>query len=70
MKELWRQQPFRMYWLGMFLSGLGDQFGWMGLTWFVMKKTGSSAAMGGRRACVHAACCVCGAGGGSFAGPI
>lgn len=47
MKELWRQQPFRMYWLGMFLSGLGDQFGWMGLTWFVMKKTGSSAAMGG-----------------------
>lgn len=47
MKELWRQRSFRWYWLGMFLSGLGDQFGWMGLTWFVMKKTGSSAAMGG-----------------------
>lgn len=47
MKELWRQYSFRWYWLGMFLSGLGDQFGWMGLTWFVMKKTGSSAAMGG-----------------------
>ncbi|QRG66109.1 MFS transporter [Brevibacillus choshinensis] len=47
MKELWRQNAFRWYWLGMFLSGLGDQFGWMGLTWFVMKKTGSSAAMGG-----------------------
>lgn len=47
MKELWRERPFRWYWLGLFLSGLGDQFGWMGLTWFVMKKTGSSAAMGG-----------------------
>ncbi|EJL43286.1 MULTISPECIES: MFS transporter [Brevibacillus] len=47
MKELWRQHAFRWYWLGMFLSGLGDQFGWMGLTWFVMKKTGSPAAMGG-----------------------
>lgn len=47
MKELWRQRSFRWYWLGLFLSGLGDQFGWMGLTWFVMKKTGSPAAMGG-----------------------
>ncbi|MGG1663415.1 MFS transporter [Brevibacillus sp. NRS-1366] len=47
MKELWRQHSFRWYWLGMFLSGLGDQFGWMGLTWFIMKKTGSSVAMGG-----------------------
>lgn len=47
MKELWRQRAFRWYWLGMFLSSLGDQFGWMGLTWFVMKQTGSSAAMGG-----------------------
>lgn len=47
MKELWRQPSFRWYWLGMLLSALGDQFGWMGLTWFVMKKTGSSAAMGG-----------------------
>lgn len=47
MKELWRQRSFRWYWLGMFLSSLGDQFGWMGLTWFVMNKTGSPAAMGG-----------------------
>ncbi|MFD2370896.1 MFS transporter [Brevibacillus sp. GCM10020057] len=47
MRELWGQRAFRWYWLGMFLSSLGDQFGWMGLTWFVMKKTGSSAAMGG-----------------------
>lgn len=47
MRELWRQQPFRWYWLGLFLSGLGDQFGWMALSWFVMNKTGSSVAMGG-----------------------
>ncbi|KZE52475.1 arabinose ABC transporter permease [Brevibacillus parabrevis] len=47
MKEIWKQRGFRWYWLGMFLSGLGDQFGWMGLTWFVMNKTGSPAAMGG-----------------------
>jgi MFS family permease len=46
-KELWRQSSFRWYWLGLFLSGLGNQFGWMALTWFVMNKTGSSAAMGG-----------------------
>jgi MFS family permease len=46
-KELWRQSSFRWYWLGLFLSGLGDQFGWMALTWFVMNKTGSAAAMGG-----------------------
>ncbi|MDT3416910.1 MFS family permease [Brevibacillus aydinogluensis] len=47
MKELWRQSSFRWYWVGLFLSGLGNQFGWLALTWFVMNKTGSSAAMGG-----------------------
>jgi MFS family permease len=46
MRELWRQTSFRWYWLGLFISGVGDQFGWMGLTWFVMKKTESPSAMG------------------------
>lgn len=46
MKEIWKQSAFRWYWLGLFLSGVGDQFGWLGLTWFVMHKTGSSTAMG------------------------
>ncbi|HZG13593.1 MAG TPA: MFS transporter [Candidatus Bathyarchaeia archaeon] len=44
---LWKQSSFRLYWLGLFLSGLGDQFGWLALSWFVMKKTGSPLAMGG-----------------------
>lgn len=47
MRELWKQASFRWYWTGLFLSGVGDQFGWMGLTWYMMKETGSSAAMGG-----------------------
>jgi MFS family permease len=47
MIELWKHGSFRWYWIGLFLSGTGDQFGWMGLTWYVMNKTGSSAAMGG-----------------------
>ncbi|MFY0544639.1 MFS transporter [Brevibacillus sp. H7] len=47
MKELWKLGSFRWYWTGLFLSGIGNQFGWMGLTWYIMKKTGSSAAMGG-----------------------
>jgi MFS family permease len=46
MRELWRQRSFRWYWFGLFISGVGDQFGWMGLTWFIMKKTESSQAMG------------------------
>lgn len=47
MKELWLQRPFRWYWLGLFLSGLGDQMGWMALSWFVMERTQSPVAMGG-----------------------
>ncbi len=47
MKRLWRNRAFCLYWLGLFLSGVGDQFGWMALTWYVMRKTGSSVAMGG-----------------------
>lgn len=47
MLHIWRQPGFRIYWLGLFLSGLGDQFGWLALSWFVMKKTGSPLAMGG-----------------------
>ncbi|NGQ97290.1 MFS transporter [Brevibacillus sp. SYP-B805] len=47
MQQIWKQPAFRWYWTGLFLSGLGDQFGWLALTWFVMKKTGSSVAMGG-----------------------
>ena len=47
MKELWKQRPFRWYWLGLFLSGLGDQMGWMALSWYVMERTQSSVAMGG-----------------------
>ncbi len=46
MLTLLKQPSFRWYWLGLFLSGLGDQFGWMGLTWYIMNKTGSSLAMG------------------------
>jgi MFS family permease len=47
MRELWRQRSFRWYWLGLFLSGLGDQMGWMALSWFVMERTQSPVAMGG-----------------------
>jgi MFS family permease len=47
MLQIWKQPAFRWYWIGLFLSGLGSQFGWLALTWFVMKKTGSSLAMGG-----------------------
>lgn len=47
MKELWRKKSFRWYWLGLFLSGLGDQMGWMALSWGIMVKTNSPVAMGG-----------------------
>ncbi|WP_421617652.1 MFS transporter [Brevibacillus sp. TJ4] len=47
MKELWRKRSFRWYWLGLFLSGLGDQMGWMALSWGIMLRTNSPAAMGG-----------------------
>ncbi|MGE5701378.1 MAG: MFS transporter [Clostridia bacterium] len=46
MLTILKQSGFRWYYTGLFLSGLGDQFGWMGLTWYMMKKTGSSVAMG------------------------
>ncbi|MGO0062260.1 MFS transporter [Brevibacillus fluminis] len=46
MAALWKQASFRWYYFGLLLSGLGDQFGWMGLTWYMMNKTGSSVAMG------------------------
>jgi Na+/melibiose symporter-like transporter len=46
-KELWNHSGFRWYWTGLFLSSLGNSFGWMALSWFVMKKTGSPVAMGG-----------------------
>lgn len=47
MLQLFKQPGFRWYWLGLFLSGLGDQFGWLALGWFIMEKTGSPLAMGG-----------------------
>lgn len=46
MKEIWRLASFRWYWLGLFLSGIGDQFSWVALSWFILKKTGSPVAMG------------------------
>ncbi|USG67226.1 MFS transporter [Brevibacillus ruminantium] len=47
MKQLWKHSAFRWYWLGLFLSSLGNSFGWVALSWFVMKRTGSPIAMGG-----------------------
>ncbi len=47
MLQLFKQPGFRLYWLGLFLSGLGDHFGWLALSWFVMEQTGSPLAMGG-----------------------
>ncbi|MGC5327602.1 MFS transporter [Brevibacillus sp. SYSU BS000544] len=46
MNEVLTKPSFRWYWLGLFLSGLGDQFGWMGLTWFFLKQTNSPAVVG------------------------
>ncbi len=46
MKQIWKLPAFRWYWVGLFLSGLGDQFGWMGLTLLMLKQTHSPAVVG------------------------
>lgn len=46
MKEIWKLPAFRWYWSGLVLSALGDQLGWMGLTWFMMRETHSPAVVG------------------------
>lgn len=46
MKEIWKLPAFRWYWSGFVLSALGDQLGWMGLTWFMIRETHSPAVVG------------------------
>ncbi|MGD8192255.1 MFS transporter [Brevibacillus ginsengisoli] len=46
MNSIWRIPSFRWYWSGLILSALGDQMGWMGLTWLMMRETHSPAIVG------------------------
>ena len=46
MRSIWKLTSFRWYWIGLLLSALGDQLGWMGLTWLMIRETHSSAVVG------------------------
>ncbi|WP_068793582.1 MFS transporter [Brevibacillus laterosporus] len=46
MKELWRTPSFRWFWLGIFLSAVGNSFGSFGVSWYLLHRTGSGAIMG------------------------
>ena len=43
---LQRYPTLRRLWVGAMISGLGDTFTWMALTWYLVERTKSGAAVG------------------------
>ena len=44
--DVFRNAPFRTFWMGFALSSLGDSMTRVALIWFVYQQTGSARALG------------------------